>query len=185
MEDNLPEFKGFPKIARWSRRVIITEKIDGTNAQILITPGGQVFAGSRNRWLTPASDNYGFAKWVRDNQTELLKLGEGRHFGEWWGQGINRNYGLDYRKFSLFNVDKWSNPYIRPLCCDIVPILADTENFTDSDLSVALDKLAQMGSLAAPGFYKPEGIVVFHTASNTLFKKTIEGDEKPKGLVAA
>jgi hypothetical protein len=31
---------------------------------------------------------------------------------------------------------------------------------------------------------RPEGIVVFHTASGALFKKTIEGDEKPKGQAA-
>ena len=30
------EFMGFPKIARYSREVIVTEKIDGTNACIYI-----------------------------------------------------------------------------------------------------------------------------------------------------
>jgi hypothetical protein len=37
------------------------------------------------------------------------------------------------------------------------------------------------GSKAAPGFMKPEGIVVFHVAGNVGFKKTIEKDEEPKG----
>ena len=41
MEQNL-EFREFPKIARLSREVIISEKIDGTNAQILITEDGQI-----------------------------------------------------------------------------------------------------------------------------------------------
>lgn len=30
------DFEGFPKMARLSREVVITEKIDGTNAQVLI-----------------------------------------------------------------------------------------------------------------------------------------------------
>ena len=64
MEQNL-EFREFPKIARLSREVIISEKIDGTNAQILITEDGQVLTGSRNRWITPQDDNYGFAKGLK------------------------------------------------------------------------------------------------------------------------
>jgi hypothetical protein len=32
------EFAGFPKIARLSRECVITEKIDGTNAQIAGQP---------------------------------------------------------------------------------------------------------------------------------------------------
>jgi hypothetical protein len=28
----------------------------------------------------------------------------------------------------------------------------------------------------------PEGVVIYHTASGQLFKKTIENDEKPKNI---
>lgn len=122
-------FQAFPKMARLSRQCIITEKIDGTNAQILIAPtkdiiiplgggagavyydlgenGMTVFAGSRNRWIIPGDDNFGFAAWVSDNIPELLKLGPGRHFGEWWGGGIQRGYALNEKRFSLFNVSRW------------------------------------------------------------------------------
>ena len=31
------EFKEFPKIARLNREVIVTEKIDGTNAAVIVT----------------------------------------------------------------------------------------------------------------------------------------------------
>ena len=41
------DFAGFPKIARLNRQVIVTEKIDGTNAQIRITEDGQFLVGSR------------------------------------------------------------------------------------------------------------------------------------------
>jgi hypothetical protein len=37
------------------------------------------------------------------------------------------------------------------------------------------------GSYAAPGYMKPEGIVVYHTAAKQMFKVTIENDEQPKG----
>ena len=60
----LPDFKPFPKMARLSREIIITEKLDGTNAQVFITEDGDLFAGSRTRWITPQDDNYGFARWV-------------------------------------------------------------------------------------------------------------------------
>lgn len=85
-----PDFEGFPKTSRYSRGCIITEKLDGTNAQVFVTDDGRLYAGSRNRWITPEDDNYGFAKWVRANAEELKLLGPGRHFGEWWGNGIQR-----------------------------------------------------------------------------------------------
>jgi hypothetical protein len=44
-----------------------------------------------------------------------------------------------------------------------------------------LDTLRDEGSVAAPGFMKPEGIVVYHTAARTTFKVTLEKDEQPKG----
>jgi len=43
--------------------------------------------------------------------------------GEWWGQGIQRKYGMSKKVFSLFNVNKWSDDSLRPKCCDVVPIL--------------------------------------------------------------
>ena len=70
MTTNL-EFQEFPKMARFSRDIIITEKIDGTNAQILITENGDIIAGSRTQWITPEKHNAGFAKWVEGNKNEL------------------------------------------------------------------------------------------------------------------
>jgi hypothetical protein len=104
------DFTGFPKIARFNREVIVTEKIDGTNAQIHIDDTGAVLtAGSRNKWITPTDDNAGFARWASENTAELLRLGPGSHFGEWWGAGIQRRYGLTEKRFSLFNVSRWGD----------------------------------------------------------------------------
>ena len=68
-----PQFQEFPKMVRFSRECIITEKIDGTNAQILITEDGDLFTGSRTRWITPDNDNHGFARWVEGNKQETPK----------------------------------------------------------------------------------------------------------------
>ena len=197
-------FVPFPKMARLRRDILVTEKIDGTNAQIVIVPRGTyadgnlfgkpvadcgaswIYAGSRNRWVTQEDDNFGFAGWVQDNKEELVKLGQGRHFGEWWGRGIQRGYGIQHRRFSLFNVSRWSHPNsIKsfPECCDIVPLLYSGPFSTEATDS-ALRYLEVAGSRAAPGFMNPEGIVVWHTAANVGFKQTLKDDGMPKSLVS-
>jgi len=197
------EFVEFPKIARLSRECIITEKIDGTCNVVYIGEDGEFLAGSRTRWITPEQDNHGFAKWAYEHKEELITgLGKGRHFGEWWGQGIQRNYGLKEKRFSLFNTVRWAmhgdplrvisvsddgiekRQQYPPECCHIVPILHrgifDVE-LENRFVSYLLTQLELYGSVAAPGFMKPEGIVIYHTAGNVAFKKTIFKDDQPKG----
>ena len=171
----MADFIEFPKMARYSREVIVTEKIDGTNAQIMITEDGEFMVGSRTRWITPETDNFGFAKWAYEHKDELMLLGAGRHFGEWWGSGIQRGYGLQKgeKRFSLFNVSRWENE--RPACCCVVPILWRGD-FGLLDVQSIMDSLRATGSLALPGFMNPEGIVIFHTKANFGFKKTFEKD---------
>lgn len=173
------EFSGFPKMARLSREVVITEKIDGTNAQVLITEAGDIFAGSRNRFITPEDDNQGFARWVEGNKSELMELGPGRHFGEWWGRGIMRGYGLKEKRFSLFNVSRWADGVVRPACCGVVPELYRGV-FDTAVVDEVIEILKVGGSVAAKGFMRPEGVIVFHVAANIGFKKTIEKDDQPK-----
>lgn len=195
-----PEFIPFAKLARLSREVLITEKLDGTNACIFISEHGDIVAGSRTRWINPQADNYGFAKWVDGNKAELLKLGPGRHFGEWWGGGVQRSYGLKEKRLSLFNVTRWAlygtEPRairqaskeapdrlqdVLPEIVGLVPLLW-TGIFTTEAVSTQIERLRTFGSMAAPGFMNPEGVVVYHTASGAMFKKTIDKDELPKGL---
>lgn len=180
-EDPESKFVPFPKIKRLFRDIVITEKIDGTNASIKITEDGQMLAGSRNKWLTLESDNHGFARWVEDNQEELYKLGPGTHFGEWWGKGIQRGYGQVRKRFSLFNTSKWfkdgPDGATVPDCCDVVPVLytglMDTQTIRE-----VLSNLKREGSRAAPGFLDIEGVMVYHIHSGTYFKYTVDDNHK-------
>jgi hypothetical protein len=195
-----PHHQPFPKIPRLRREIVVTEKIDGTNAQVTIN-GGRIFAGSKNRWVTPENDNYGFAAWVQEHYDELLTLGEGSHYGEWWGGGCQRGYGLaagDMR-WSLFNVGRWclhnEEPQSRtgaggiqspsmqqrlPKCCSLVPVLWSGV-FSEAAIEACVMMLRNHGSFAAPGYMKPEGVVVYHVAGGHLYKQTIERDDEPKG----
>lgn len=220
------QFKPWPKIARLNRDIVVTEKIDGTNAAVLILPlGGTaaadgqpvtvdnipfdpegpqparlfeddernsvirygdyvLFAQSRTRFITPKYDNFGFAQWVAENATGLVEtLGVGRHFGEWWGRGIQRGYGINERRFSLFDTNRWEAeevfsagvPGLR-----VVPVLYRGP-FDEDEIILSLSMLRDFGSVAAPRYEDPEGIVIYHTAANTAFKVTLKGDEGPKG----
>lgn len=173
-----PEFEPFPSLKRLYRDVVVTEKLDGTNAQVVVTEDGEVFAGSRNRWITPEDDNYGFARWVKDNEETLKLLGPGRHFGEWWGLGVQRGYGLKEKRFSLFNTGRWHGNGIPP-GCHVVPVLYNGI-FSDSAITDVLTALKEKGSTAAPGFMDPEGIVVYHTHSRQTFKVTLDNNDLHK-----
>ena len=172
-------FIEFQKIPRYSRDAIVTEKIDGTNGCICIGEGGEFRVGSRTRWITEKDDNFGFAAWALENKSDLLNLGPGRHFGEWWGRGIQRGYGLTERRFSLFNTSRW-NDETKPACCNVVPILAVGKDIGEA-IKDGLGRLLADGSVAAPGFMKPEGVIAYHVAGNLFFKKTIEKDDEWKG----
>lgn len=179
-------FKAWPKIPRLENEVYhITEKIDGTNGSIIIkslgdsnvdtdtiyfSPTGYgVWAQSRTRLITPEDDNFGFAKWVKANAEQLIAdLGVGYHYGEWWGQGINRGYGLDHKRFSLFNPTKHSS------VCYNVPMLSSVGA---EDLLYAIQceiEQLKLGSYASPGYMRPEGLVVYAEKAKTYWKVIID-----------
>jgi hypothetical protein len=200
-------FTPWPKIKRLNREIVITEKIDGTNAAIGIqvvygrsagvSTTLRVYAQSRTKIITPDDDNAGFARWVQENRVILIDtLGPGLHFGEWWGAGIQRSYGLAEKRFSLFNTAQWGEgegalALARARDAGVaiysVPVLYTGPWHIRGEHSSVfapdhmIDKLAGMGSHAAPGFMRPEGIVIFHKASGTCLKATVEKDEEWKG----
>lgn len=220
-------FEPMRMIPRLNRECYITEQVDGTNASVHILNSrdeswtgdatgaiakregaeGSVdfmFAGSRTRYLTPGkeTDNFGFAAWVADNADQLWTLGHGRHYGEWFGSGIQRGYGLKNgeRRFSLFNVSRWlaqgvptwpslgpvgmdapnaEGRQFAPLCCSVVPLIYKGP-FSTEEVQKAVEMLRTEGSLAVPGYGSPEGVVVFHTASGSTYKVTLKDDEQHK-----
>ena len=176
-------FEKFPSIKRLKRNCVITEKIDGTNAQIVFDEQGKILCGSRKRVITPEDDNYGFAKWAYDNKDELFTiLGEGRHYGEWWGSGIQRRYGLTGtdKRFSLFNSGRWHSKDLETVPqLYVVPILYAGE-FTTNVADTTMYQLKETGSIAADGYMNPEGVIVYHSQINQMFKITFEYDKTGK-----
>ena len=191
------EFQAWGKTPRLNRQMVVTEKLDGTNAAVVIadrnkehslgaiavTDGYAVFAQSRKRFVTPQSDNFGFARWVSENAPGLVEaLGPGTHFGEWWGQGIQRGYGLKEKRFSLFNTNRWE--YNDPRHEGVpglgtVPVLFT--GLFDSSIINDIVTYELQESYAAPGFNNPEGVVVWHDAARQSFKVLKENDDIPKG----
>jgi hypothetical protein len=197
MADHGPadSYPAFRKIPRFYREVIVTEKIDGTNGLVFVDEDGSVRAGSRNRWLTLDQDNFGFARWVQDNVEGLAELGPGHHYGEWYGRGIQRGYGLGERRFSLFNVGRWFDPVSESIVLESANTIPDVDGLTvvpvlargvgELPVQAGLITLETMGSQAEPSYMNPEGVVVFHTAANAYFKVTLDDDAQPKAAVKA
>lgn len=181
------EFEKFPSIPRLYRDMVITEKIDGTNACAVFDESARLWCQSRNRIITPDDDNYGFARWAYDNASALFDtLGPGRHYGEWWGQGIQRGYGLTEKRFSLFNVHRWTGIFNNeeaagwPKGLSVVPTLY-LGTFELEEVEFTKNMLRNNGSYAAPGFMNPEGVVVYHTAAKQLFKSTFDDFDRSGG----
>lgn len=166
------EFQPWPKMTRISPfNVTISEKIDGTNACIIIQDGVIVGVQSRKRFITPEDDNYGFAGWVGRHHDELLTLGEGHHYGEWAGLGIQKNpHDLPEKQFFLFNTARWNpnNPNL-PECCKVVPVL-----FTGTmDVNTVPDLLAELKATGDRVGTRPEGVVVYYPSFGNYTKHTI------------
>jgi hypothetical protein len=165
-------FRKWGKTARVNNaRVVITEKLDGTNASIH-REGNILRAGSRTRWITPEMDNHGFATWVRDNADALLTfLKEGWTYGEWIGKGINRNYGLDHKEWRIFS-RFYDFDEIDIENVAMVPLMETTTlDMLNEALSKEAKRLSFYGSLIN-GFKKPEGMVA--QIQNQHFKYIID-----------
>jgi len=176
----------------------ITEKIDGTNSAIHIEqvvfgprapganyPEGTAFvrhggslwavaAQDRNKFLSGNSDNHGFYEWVWDRAECLaIDLGPGVHFGEFWGRKINSGYNMTSKRLSLFNTRKWTDKQLTFITdgLGVVPVLYEGGFSTNQVLNV-MESLSDSGSIASPGFMKPEGVCVYHHRSRQIFKYT-------------
>ena len=192
----VPTFKPWPKTPRLHSEIVITEKIDGTNAAVIIEAipphdrplenaplaeavlGDEVvgiWAQSRKRVIDRLCDNFGFAQWVEENAGALFSLGVGHHYGEWWGHGIQRGYGLERgdRRFSLFEPDRYAFHYATPALphnVNVVPVLGRSTHFDMLHIEQLLGDLYLKGSFAVPGYDNPEGLMIYHAGSGRRFK---------------
>lgn len=166
------EFKSFPSIPRLSKDMIVTEKLDWTNACIVIDAEWNISAQSRNNIITPDKDNYWFARWVENNKEQLKKLWEWYHYWEWWWNWIQRWYWMKEKKFSLFFYRwVWEIPSI----VSIVPTIYEWP-FCTKKIDEIMEEMRIHWSYATK-FMNPEWIIIFHKWANMVFKKTIEWDE--------
>jgi len=196
---DLLAFESFPKIDRYTNETFtITEKIDGTNACISFSVSGEegtfshiatMTCQSRNRIIKPGDDNAGFAAWAHENMAELFAIfGPGRHYGEWWGKGIQRGYGAIGKHFSPFNTKAWPNE--RPMeevggvPVKGVPVLSinSLDHLSDGVWS-AWYQLEHQGSAAMPGYMNPEGCMIYLHRLGRYLKAPL--DPTPKGQVEA
>jgi hypothetical protein len=217
----LDQFKEWPKIPRLRGPMVVTEKVDGNPAQVTIRLLGKgdtwmlrtdldtvvtidnadsfaVRAGARRRWVAPGrEDVFGFAQWTRGHARQLVEqLGVGRHYGEWYGAGIQRTYGLDHRRWALFNTKRWmtnrsvlADPIIalqrEGVAVDVVPILYAGQ-WSSQAVEECLEDLRVHGSLlAASSGWSAEGVVVYHATSHHLYKVHLSHEPVPQVPVDA
>ncbi len=201
-----PEFHAWGKTTRVDSPVVVTEKIDGTNGVIFVDPETHnVWAGSRNRWLvgitesgyqmwqspkmdvaaTPAVDNYGFGQYVCDNHQALAHLlGDGHHYGEWWGQGIARGYAQNVKRFQVFDVRHsadpgWDDAAWQAARLGTVPVMYEGP-MDHVAIDICSSTLLKRGSVIAPGYMHPEGLVVRFDHNGVRFKKVLDKVGPPK-----
>lgn len=173
------EFKSFDKISKFTGiAMTITQKIHGTNAQIRIYEQDGVIkcqASSRTRDIFVGDDNYGFARYVKDNEAEIIeKLGPGTHFGEWAGPGINSGEGLTEKTFVIFNHYRFPPERPLPKQMVVVPVLYHGK-YDDNAVNEVMQKLKTEGSVLAPGFMRPEGVVI--EVAGKKYKKVFDAEE--------
>ena len=168
------DFEAWPKIPREVLGdVMITEKMDGTNACVIIQDGEIVGVQSRKRMLNLGkdSDNYGFAQHVFDNQEKFLALGEGRHYGEWAGLGIQGTpHCIPDKRFFLFNARRWGAHNTPPEGIYVVALLYQGQ-YSASLVDTVMNTLKT--SSESQG-YKAEGCIVFFPRINAMEKHTFE-----------
>lgn len=178
------EFAPWPKIGRIgdSIQVQITEKIDGTNACIVVEGGEIVACQSRKKFIVPGDDNAGFAGWAYKNRHVLAEvLGDGHHYGEWAGPAIQKNpMNLSKKKFFLFDPRRYDFQWEDRLDLVLdggnlgkVPVLYEGAYFSELTERVMFD-LAVNSRLRG---YEAEGIITWWAPFRTMTKTTFKHSE--------
>jgi hypothetical protein len=219
--DGRYDFKKWEKIPRLANeKMHVSEKVDGSNACVVILPFEpeydifeaseqfalvtvdgvhyKVAAQSRTRFLFDEKnrDNFNFARWVFGNAEKLVRiLGYGRHYGEWWGSGIQRGYGLvnGDRRFSLFDTRRWGidsegrdSIFERPEEETVRELGVVPELYSGpvdlGKINEVLEELDTNGSRVVSSYQKAEGVIVNFSLSRVSYKAFIDDDGMPKSM---
>lgn len=191
------KYPSFNKIERLENiYCIISEKIDGTNGLIEINYDSVKF-GSKNRYLESHEDNAGFmnfysyhknifintAKELNEKEIEISGETLTKYeeiypihiYGEWFGKGIQRGYGLDKKFFMPFNPE-YAELLIEHEVPHIVrPYILYEGKFSEKVATSSMHFLKEEGSYVIPKYMKPEGIVIYFPKYNFYLKDTFEG----------
>lgn len=186
-EEHLRSRGGEPLTYEAGDDIIITEKIDGANAQVLVKDG-QVLTFSHHKPLTEDNTLNGFYGFV--NEREAFKnIPEGYAvFGEWLVPHRIKYKESAYKSYYVFDVfNFWSGSYLGfekakeffyEYLSDIenvvmVPLLAKKQDIAEKDLVELQKEYEEKSRLSIDG--KMEGIVV------SDLNKIVDIDEETKG----
>lgn len=128
-------------------------KLHGTNAGIRVSTLGDVCAQSRNRDLTPDSDNFDFAAWVETVKPLFAACTQAEDvvfFGEWAGPGIQPTDAVsktDRRRLYVFAVQIGDKMHYDPEFISVItPAHPDIE-VLPLEFDVAVDFAGGTGDL--------------------------------------
>ena len=177
-------YSSFPSIERLENiYCVISEKIDGTNGLIEINETNVRF-GSRNRYISFSDDNAGFANFFKDYEARFKDAAKDittdksyplRIYGEWFGRGIQRGYGLKdkfFMPFSSFYSEKLIEYQVPNV---ITPNIMYTGKFSMEVVDTCMQQLKLNGSGVVKDYKQPEGIVIFFPKYNFRLKETFDG----------
>ena len=174
-------FKTWGKTQRYEGLTITaTEKLDGTNACIIVQAGEIVGVQSRNRMIEVGDDNFGFALWVDNNKDDIVKLGEGYHYGEWYGEGIQKNpHMIEGKRFALFNTHRPQDSL--PACVELVPVLYSGVYLGQHHVDDLMSNLSDAYKVKGNGS-KPEGIILYFHQHRQSLKYTFNNNKSKWSL---
>jgi len=202
----MAEFKRYPRIKRslGLGNMLITEKIDGTNAMFVIEDKKLTLLGTHRRQLLMIGDpkliehyqhipdleyreslmaeeprraHFGFVGWCEDHKEELESIGDGVYYGEWVTPEVKGCQRYPYEgppKLFLFCPQRWPEQRPQPACLDLVPTLYRGP-FNEEMIQTVIDEL-DGDSVAFPGSDNPEGIIIELLQLKKLCKWTFGGN---------
>lgn len=143
-----------------------TVKTHGTSGAIGYSAEREIWCQSRERIITPQSDNYGFAAFVDKNKEEILEilLETGKAlslnfeteslvlYGEWCGEKVQKGVSISSlpRMFVIFDIllvtkhgNRWIDPFSIPPVCRPEINVYSVSHFPSFEWKVSFENLVE------------------------------------------